>query len=430
MGAPQDVHRQDPSRQVPRWPSQGLEGEQSLLQDATGQILVAAARVSSPTSGRGRSVAGGTGYRCIRCERTSLQVEHLRRRVLELEQWKSQTKQDVKALLEEYWKVQLALGHGVEDSHLDKGGGDTSVGLSRLPWPGEVSIATDIPASFLRLSRLISRDHSPVPMGSPVSLSATPAPSAFAPSVIDVTEPCLLAATLLRSPAASPCHSSVYAPDSAFPAGVGCTRGGSMPGSPLSRVGSMPLPVCEDVRCIADSESVVVDLVKVGDAFCTRAEWRIESLSLRFRGSMGKPLVSPEFAACGLPSLRLMVFPEPHEARGARNRKSKEKYLSTVTKGPLYGSLKFKMASLDCQAVLVFFLTVGDIRRGPFAYDFSEQGAVYGCEDFGVDWLSQLDGDGARLRVGLELLEVRRDVAIGIAKPLIERPKVKPAKRA
>lgn len=42
---------------------------------------------------------------------------------------------------------------------------------------------------------------------------------------------------------------------------------------------------------------------------------------------MGRPLVSPPFAARGLPNLRLMVFPDAREAaKGVRQRERKGLY--------------------------------------------------------------------------------------------------------
>jgi len=147
-------------------------------------------------------------------------------------------------------------------------------------------------------------------------------------------------------------------------------------------------------------EAVRVGPCEVVGVDCIRAEWRVEHLSSRLKSSMGKPIVSPPFTAGGLLDLRLMVTPQ------RRSRQSKETYVATVTKGPLFGSLKLKATNLE-QFVVDCYLTVGAVRRGPFSYDLSEQ-AVCGCEDFGVDWLKHLDSDGSCLRVSLEILQVHR----------------------
>merc|ERR1719499_710344 len=135
-----------------------------------------------------------------------------------------------------------------------------------------------------------------------------------------------------------------------------------------------------------------------------RAEWRIDGVRSKLQASMGRPLVSPPFAARGLPNLRLMVLPDAREAvKNARNRERKSMYTAMVKKGPLHGSLKLKADCLERDTVLSFFLTVGAVRRGPFTYDFSEC-AIHGCDDFNTDWLKQVDDSGT-LCVGVEILD-------------------------
>lgn len=157
----------------------------------------------------------------------------------------------------------------------------------------------------------------------------------------------------------------------------------------------------------AREEAVCLSCCKVAGVDCIRAEWRIENVCTRMKSSMGKAIVSPPFHAGGLTDLRLMVFPDYLETKGERNRKSKEKYVETVTKGPLSGALKLKSANVE-RHVLNCFLTVGTERRGPFSYDFSQHEPVHGCDDFGVDWLKQLDPGRSCLRVSLEVFDVRR----------------------
>lgn len=154
------------------------------------------------------------------------------------------------------------------------------------------------------------------------------------------------------------------------------------------------------------SPGVLVGLTKVSGDPCTRAEWRIDSVRSKLQASMGRPLVSPPFAAPGLPNLRLMVFPDAREAvRSARSRERKGMYAAMVKKGPLQGSLKLKADCLErSSTVLRFHLTVGGVRRGPFTYDFSEC-AIHGCDDFGTDWLKQVDDATGNLSVGVEILD-------------------------
>ncbi len=51
--------------------------------------------------------------------------------------------------------------------------------------------------------------------------------------------------------------------------------------------------------------------VDYAGSMCTRVEWRIDDLNGKLQASMGRPLVSPPFAALGLPNLRLMA-PRPN----------------------------------------------------------------------------------------------------------------------
>jgi len=132
---------------------------------------------------------------------------------------------------------------------------------------------------------------------------------------------------------------------------------------------------------------------------------------------MGRPLVSPPFAVCGLPNLRLMVFPDAREAvKSARSRERKGMYAAMVKKGPLHGALKLKADCLPLPTVLRFNLTVGGTRKGPFTYDFSEQ-AIHGCDDFSVDWLRQVDDGTDNLRVGVEILEIRENRGLNSIAP-------------
>lgn len=156
-----------------------------------------------------------------------------------------------------------------------------------------------------------------------------------------------------------------------------------------------------------------MNVSQLQDGHVTRVEWCIEDLRGRLQACMGRPLVSPPFATCDLPNLRLMVFPDAREAvKNARSRERKSMYAAMVRKGPLFGALRLKADCLDQSAALPvvrFHLTIGACRRGPFSYDFSEQ-AIHGCDDFGVDWLKQVDNSGC-LRVAVEIFEISQGSA-------------------
>ena len=140
---------------------------------------------------------------------------------------------------------------------------------------------------------------------------------------------------------------------------------------------------------------------------CTRVEWRIDDLNGKLQASMGRPLVSPPFAALGLPNLRLMVFPDGRETmKNARSSERKGLYTQMIKKGPLHASLKLKADCLQCATVMTVNLLVGQVRAGPLVYDFSEQ-AIHGLDDLGVDWLKQVDKGNGSLTVGIEILDVR-----------------------
>mmetsp|Transcript_66935 Transcript_66935/g.105937 ORF Transcript_66935/g.105937 Transcript_66935/m.105937 type:complete len:389 (-) Transcript_66935:159-1325(-) len=146
---------------------------------------------------------------------------------------------------------------------------------------------------------------------------------------------------------------------------------------------------------------------EVDGAPCTRVEWKIDDFSGKLQASMGRPVVSPAFDACGLSNLRLMVFPDARDAvKSARSHERKSLYANMVKKGPLYGSLKLKTDGLELPTVMTFSMLVGNVRAGPHVYDFSEQ-AVCGLADFGVDWLQQVEKASGALRVSIEIFEVR-----------------------
>ena len=128
-----------------------------------------------------------------------------------------------------------------------------------------------------------------------------------------------------------------------------------------------------------------------------RAEWRIGQLSQKLRGCMGRALVSSPFTAAGLEDLRLMVFPEGKElTKGPRSKRQRELYAKKVNEGPSDGCLKIKVPSCPSELELQYFLKVGTSRKGPFRHSFAEN-TVSGCDDFGVDWLKELEPDGSLL---------------------------------
>eukprot|EP00927_Polykrikos_kofoidii_P009818 TRINITY_DN14113_c0_g1_i1.p1 TRINITY_DN14113_c0_g1~~TRINITY_DN14113_c0_g1_i1.p1 ORF type:complete len:555 (+),score=86.89 TRINITY_DN14113_c0_g1_i1:79-1743(+) len=171
-------------------------------------------------------------------------------------------------------------------------------------------------------------------------------------------------------------------------------------------VSEIPTSACSAGVAQMDAPpGMFINLGEVNGEVCTKVEWRIEDLRGRLQASMGRPLVSPSFLAAGLPNLRLMVFPDAREAvKSARSRERKGMYAAMVKKGPLYGSLKLKADCLERATVLKFYLSCGSARRGPFVYNFAEQ-AIHGCDDFGVDWLKQVEDMSGCLSVSVEILK-------------------------
>lgn len=147
---------------------------------------------------------------------------------------------------------------------------------------------------------------------------------------------------------------------------------------------------------------------EVAGRACQRVDWKIDDFSGKLQASMGRPVVSPAFSACGLSNLRLMVFPDARDAvKRARGFERKALYANMVKQGPLYGSLKLKADGLERNTVMTFSLLVGGVRAGPTTYDFSEQ-AVLGLDDFDIDWLQQVDKASGAINVGIEIIEVRQ----------------------
>ena len=122
------------------------------------------------------------------------------------------------------------------------------------------------------------------------------------------------------------------------------------------------VPVASDVELPPGIKIFGIDYA---GSMCTRVEWRIDDLNGKLQASMGRPLVSPPFAALGLPNLRLMVFPDGRETmKNARSSERKGLYTQMIKKGPLHGSLKLKADCLQCATVMTVNLLVGQVLQG------------------------------------------------------------------
>lgn len=309
----------------------------------------------------------------------------------------------------------VGLGAGHYDQDIDAQGwarsgypDRTNAAASMPPAREEVSWSSQRPAAKSRPEPGLR--PAPAPRAAPkmrslpsplrVPLGPDPAmPPAIFPALPEAAE-CLEASSLpppgmiLARAAGGPAEEAVDEPKRVSP---------SAPHRP-----SPPPGVAQSLGSAESDAPAGISISQVEDGRATRVEWRIEDLRSRLQACMGRPLVSPPFATCDLPNLRLMVFPDAREAvKNARSRERKGMYAAMVRKGPLFGALRLKADCLDRSAALPivrFHLTVGACRRGPFTYDFSEQ-AIHGCDDFGVDWLKQVDNSGC-LRVAVEIFEV------------------------
>jgi len=161
-----------------------------------------------------------------------------------------------------------------------------------------------------------------------------------------------------------------------------------------------------DVEC-GQLEGLQISSVHIDGLDYERAEWRIGQLSTKLRGCMGRALVSSPFSIAGLEEVRLMVCPEGANTRGGpRSKRQKEQYSKKVMEGPLDGCLKLKVSSCPPDLTLQYYLKVGTSRQGPFHHNFHET-TVHGCDDFGVDWLKELEPDSSLL----VSVEIRRQAA-------------------
>lgn len=243
-----------------------------------------------------------------------------------------------------------------------------------------------------------------VPLPEPMMVqSATKQDVGFELDIHELPEPQKIEATASESALTEP--QKLAAPPGLLP------RSG--PGAALTESLPSPIAAAAVTRSIPQETAVTpqgmtIGPGEVGGRACTRVSWKIDDFSGKLQASMGRPVVSPAFDAGGLSNLRLMVFPDARDAvKSARSHQRKGLYAAMVKKGPLYGSLKLKADGLERGTIITFALTVGSTRAGPSTYDFSAQ-AVCGLDDFGVDWLQQVDRASGALDVGIEIVEVRR----------------------
>ncbi|CAK0850251.1 unnamed protein product [Prorocentrum cordatum] len=246
---------------------------------------------------------------------------------------------------------------------------------------------------------------SPLRVPLPEPLRATPGDGA-APGKLDDD---LLALPPLRPPGLEVVDEE--------PSPLGLSRLGRLPGapSPAAAAALEPRkPAAQPEGALASlgaadaaPQGITIQPAVLGGTFI---EWGIDGFCSKLQSNGSRPMVSPPFSALGLPNLRLMVSVtarEPAKSARSRERKGAAKSAAALKRGPLQGALKLKADCLQGATVMTFFLCVGPSRTGPFTYDFSKQ-AVHGPDDFGVDWREQVDSPSGTLRVGVEILEVRR----------------------
>jgi len=152
-------------------------------------------------------------------------------------------------------------------------------------------------------------------------------------------------------------------------------------------------------------ESLRVTRAEVNGAPCARVEWSIAHLGRKLAASLSKPIVSPSFEALGLGDLRLMMVPASgtkDDTDGMHRKKKNNKLKQAVATGPIHGGLKLKVGSET--PVLKFYLNVGGVQKGPFTWDFSQH-SMHGCDEFGIDWLSEM-GEDNTITVRLDVLEL------------------------
>lgn len=328
------------------------------------------------------------------------QMQSLQQKVVDLEEWKSKTAEDMRHLQLEHQQLR-AWVHEKKDSEAH-----TKQIWSRTK--NDSPSLTPLLAPTIMLSELVttraSKDGSSTPLGSssvlpPPGLGVTQAASFAGASEAEANWEISKDDTSLWPG---------LVPTASTPKGSSTPKSSPPPGLPPPPPGPPPLQrsvtapaECESNAGAVEAVQVVPISIENGSA-ATRCEWRIGSVKLKLKGSMGRPLVSPPFAVDGLRDLRLMVYPDAKEVvKGPRSRSQKEYYATMVSQGPLHGALRLKVAELGCATMIKFYLTVGSVRRGPFNYD-AQGHAVHGCDDFGIDWLDYVEDSGC-LVVGVEI---------------------------
>lgn len=167
-----------------------------------------------------------------------------------------------------------------------------------------------------------------------------------------------------------------------------------------------PPPVPAQAEAPARMQEALTVQPKEASGFAAaRVEWRIDGAKAKFKDCVGRPLVSPQFEAAGLPELRLMVFPNLGlDTSGLTMREQKCKYEARITEGPLSGALKFKVVTnFSDNLVVNFNLFVGDVVQGPIEHNFADH-IIYGV-NFESNWLDQMKNGS--LTVGVELIAVQ-----------------------
>jgi len=134
-----------------------------------------------------------------------------------------------------------------------------------------------------------------------------------------------------------------------------------------------------------------------------RVEWRIDSIKTKFKDCLGRPLVSPQFEAGGLPELRLLVFPNLSDLDGLTMREQKARYEARFAEGPVSGSVKFKVVAEAGDGLEIKFnLFIGDVVQGPLVHNFADH--VIAGFDFSHNWLDSMTAGS--LTIGVEVIEI------------------------
>eukprot|EP00439_Symbiodinium_sp_Y106_P022571 s359_g2.t2 len=155
---------------------------------------------------------------------------------------------------------------------------------------------------------------------------------------------------------------------------------------------SLPLP-----------ESLSVKAKEIDGKSASRVEWRIDSIKTKFKDCLGRPLVSPQFEAGGLPELRLMVFPNLGDLDGLTMREQKARYEARFAEGPVSGAIKFKVVTeTGSRLEIKFNLFIGDVVQGPLVHNFADH-VIAGFE-FSNNWLDSVAVGS--LLVGVEVIEI------------------------